>query len=141
MRRLADAAQFNIVVFVAALGHLVERRIGDFGKHYVERRDRHTLLTLKTRKRRLQFRDFGFQFIGPRNIVRLDRDADVLRGDIAPLLRGLRFGDRRPALVVKCEQLSASGSRPRLVRPLSKASALSQIHLMSYIQILSASNS
>ena len=87
---------------------------------------------LQFRHRRLEPGDLGAIIVGRDTVLARHRDADLLGDGVAPLLRGLKRQDRRPALLVERDQrFGARGLSPRRPKPLSKASGFSRIALIS----------
>ncbi len=110
--RFAPARDFDIIVLVNAIRHIVARRVRERGERIVEFGDRISLRALQIFPIVLDRRDFCLQRLGAGCIAGFHRRADLFRSGVAALLRLLQFGDRGAACVVEGEKLHGHRIEP-----------------------------
>ena len=115
------ASKLDIVVFVLAVGRVVEWQVWDRRQLQFQRCRRLPLRRLQFRHGGLKARDLGPVVFGRDRVLARHRQSDLLGRGVSPLLRGLKRQDRRPALFIERNQQFRAGAKPAAPQPLVKS--------------------
>ena len=108
----AEVMVLDVGSFVFAVGHFVERQIGDFRQRFVELCRGLLLFRFQRGNRHLELRHLGHQLLRCLFLAALLRRADFLRGHVAARLCLLGLPDRRAAALVDHHQPLRFASEP-----------------------------